>query len=109
MAQNTQRHGGRPPPTNQGRAFVQHPLKAPNLEIAARIGLRDDAKTVMFRKARQVFFRDQAFIDDNIQEHILPQRSANSHQFQLVRRQMQDLQRSLQARMWASPEVIASV
>ena len=109
MAQNPQRHGARPPPTTQGRAFVQHPLEAPNLEIASRIGLLDDAKPVMFRKARQVFFRDQAFTDCNIQEHILPQRSANSYQFQLVRRQMQDLQRSLQAKMWASPEVIASV
>jgi hypothetical protein len=96
MAQNPQRHGGRPPPTNQARAFVQHPLEAPNFEIAARIGLLDDAKPVMFP-------------DGNIQEHILPQRSTNSYQFQLVRRQMQDLQRSLQARMWASPEVIASV
>ncbi|CAN9300100.1 unnamed protein product [Alternaria alternata] len=101
-------YNNRPPPTNQGRQFIQHPIQAPNAEIAARIGLPDDAERVYFRKARQVFFRDQDFNDGNIEAHILPEREASSYQFGLIRRQMQDLQGNLQSRMWASPEVIAS-
>ncbi|KAH8626874.1 hypothetical protein IG631_18892 [Alternaria alternata] len=34
----------------------QDPLEAPNLENAAQIGLVDEAKAVIFRKARRVFF-----------------------------------------------------
>lgn len=102
-------HNNRPPPTNQGRQFIQHPIQAPNAEIAAGIGLPDDAERVYFRKARQVFFRDQDFNDGNIEAHILPERKASSYQFGLIRRQMQNLQGNLQSRMWAFPEVIASV
>ncbi|CAN9177359.1 unnamed protein product [Alternaria sp. RS040] len=100
-------HNNRPPPTNQGRQFIQHPIQAPNAEIAARIGLPDDAERIYFRKARQVFFRDQDFNDGDIEAHILPEREASSYQFGLIRRQMQNLQGNLQSRMWASPEVVA--